>query len=241
VIEGGLRRFLSGDIRWKAAPRDPLLGQIAEGGTVFERLVLTRNRRVMVSVGDRGRTLRLHEVFRDAPADVLRAVGVLYSRRSAASRLRARGHIESFLSNAVAPTGPVRRARRPSLADRPHLDRLLREFERVNAHYFGGRLPTVPLRLSGRMRRRNGHFSAEPLEIAIARRLCTEGEEGEAERTLRHEMIHLWQWIEGQRPGHGADFRRWAVRLEIHPRATRRVVWREGLASPEAPPGAHDG
>lgn len=98
----------------------------------------------------------------------------------------------------------------------------------MNEAFFGGRLPDVPLRLSGRMRRRNGHFSAEPLEIAIARRLCEGAADGEAERTMRHEMIHLWQWVEGRKPGHGADFRRWARRLEIHPRATRTVCWQEG-------------
>src|SRR5690606_8265322 len=113
--------------------------------------------------------------------------------------------------------------------DLPHLQRLQGEFDRVNREFFGGRLPRVPLRLSGRMRRRNGHFCSDPLEIAISRTLCHAGAEGEAERTLRHEMIHLWQWMEGKKPGHGADFRRWARRLDIHPRATRTVVW-EGQA-----------
>jgi hypothetical protein len=36
-------------------------------------------------------------------------------------------------------------------------------------------------------------------------------------------MIHLWQYVEGHKPGHGRDFRRWAVRLGVHPRATRAV------------------
>jgi predicted SprT family Zn-dependent metalloprotease len=75
------------------------------------------------------------------------------------------------------------------------------------------------------MRRRNGHFSIEPLEIVISRRLCDAAADGEAERTLRHEMIHLWQHVQGDRPDHGAEFRRWAVRLDVHPRATRDVEW----------------
>jgi predicted SprT family Zn-dependent metalloprotease len=78
------------------------------------------------------------------------------------------------------------------------------------------------------MRRRNGHFSSDPLEIAIARSLCLEAMAGEAERTLRHEMIHLWQWKNGVKVGHGKEFRRWAERLEIHPRATRSVCWLSG-------------
>jgi predicted SprT family Zn-dependent metalloprotease len=75
------------------------------------------------------------------------------------------------------------------------------------------------------MKRRNGHFSVHPLEIVISRRLLTHAADGEAERTLRHEMIHLWQHESGRRPGHGADFRRWAERLGVRPRATRTVEW----------------
>ena len=100
----------------------------------------------------------------------------------------------------------------------------------MNEEHFDGALPRVPIYLSGRMRRRNGHFCADPLEIVIARRLCEHAEDGEAEATLRHEMIHLWQHVTGVRPGHGLDFRRWARRLAVHPRAIRQVVWRDGVA-----------
>jgi predicted SprT family Zn-dependent metalloprotease len=75
------------------------------------------------------------------------------------------------------------------------------------------------------MKRRNGHFSARPLEIVLSRRLCTHGAPGEAEQTLRHEMIHLWQFVEGIPVDHGAAFRRMARKLDVHPRATRRVEW----------------
>ena len=111
------------------------------------------------------------------------------------------------------------------LEDRPHLERLQEEFDRVNAAFFAGALPRVPLYLSGRMRRRNGHFTADPLEIVISRRLCHHAEDGEAASTLRHEMIHLWQHEQGHKPGHGRDFRRWAEKLGVHPRATRDVSW----------------
>ncbi len=84
----------------------------------------------------------------------------------------------------------------------------------------------MPLFLSGRMRSRNGHFSSHPLEIVVSRRLCTHAEAGEAERTLRHEMIHLWQHVQGKKPDHGTEFRAWARRLDVHPRATRRVTWK---------------
>ena len=206
-----------------------ILAGVAAGGARFERLVLTSNRRVMASVVDRGRTLRMSRTLADAPGDVLIALGRALSARTSAARARGRDKVRSYLASA-APTAPAVRPHRPRRtrpADRPHIDRLRAEFDRVNELYFGGRLPRVELRLSGRMRRRNGHFSTDPLEIAISRRLLEAAVDGEAERTLRHEMIHLWQWVEGLKPGHGSDFRRWARRLDIHPRATRDVCWTE--------------
>lgn len=226
---------------------EPLLAEVRAGGASFQTVVFTRNRRTMVSVGDRGSTLRLHECFRAAPPPVLRAVGCLLSRRAAVERDAARQVVRAYLAGALAaPSGgsgrttgsappaapggvaaPAPRPRRRPVADHPHLARLQAEFDRVNAEYFGGALPRVHLALSGRMRRRNGHFSSVPLEIVLSRKLCRDAAEGEAEKTLRHEMIHLWQFAEGRKPGHGADFRRWAERLEIHPRATRVVGWRD--------------
>lgn len=159
-------------------------------------------------------------------------MGTLFSRAPAAKRRHAREQVRIYLASigplVSATAEPVRR-RRPSAnpTDRPHLERLQAEFTAVNDAFFGARLPQVPIRLSGRMKRRNGHFMADPLEIAISRELCHRAVPGEAERTLRHEMIHLWQWAEGRKPGHGADFRRWAKRLDIHPRATRTVCWLE--------------
>jgi len=75
------------------------------------------------------------------------------------------------------------------------------------------------------MRSRNGHFSRAPLEIVISRRLCEHAVPGEAEMTLRHEMIHLWQHVVGLKPDHGGTFRWWARRLDVHPRARRPVRW----------------
>jgi hypothetical protein len=222
---------LQGFFSWGRKSPDPvedrLLSAVAEGGARFDRLVLTNNRRVIASVADQGKTLRLHHSFRDAPPGILVALGKLFSARSAATRARAKAEVRTYVGSlpAAVTTPPRPRRYRPPATDVPHLTRLRVEFDRVNAAYFGDTLPSVPLRLSGRMRRRNGHFSADPLEIAIARQLCVRASHGEAERTLRHEMIHLWQHATGRKPGHGADFRRWARRLEIHPRATRTVDW----------------
>ena len=220
-------RSSSGRVRDDAA----LLALVRAAGLRVERVATTRNRRVMASLGNGGRTLRLHEAFRAAPQPVLQALARLFTARSLDERSAARACVRGFLAESTAARAPApvqRRPRRALPSDRPHLLRLRAEFTRVNALCFGGALPEVPIHLSGRMVRRNGHFSRAPLEIVLSRRLCAEGEAGEAERTLRHEMIHLWQHVSGHSLGHGAEFRRWARRLDVHPRATRPVRWRAG-------------
>src|SRR5690606_5967159 len=189
---------------------------VAAGGTRFETVAFTRNRRVMASVTGGGRTLRVHEAFTEAPPEVLRPLGVLFAEgRNGAARTRARRTIRGYLPTADIPrraAAPPRRTApaRPRPEDAAILTRLRTAFDAVNELHFGSELPVVPIRLSDRMRRRNGHFRANPPEIAISRALCTRAEDGEAEHTLRHEMIHLWQWSTGRRPDHGPEFRRWA-------------------------------
>lgn len=205
------------------------LAVIARVTPQFRRLVYTRNRRIMASAAERGTALRLNVAFAQAPEEVLIAVARLFTGRDARTRTRARAIVRQFISSIPAdPATPRRRPRTRQVepGDQRHLDRLLEEFRRVNAEHFGGALPEVPLFLSGQMRRRNGHFCSHPLEIVISRRLCTHASPGEAEHTLRHEMIHLWQHAEGKKPDHGAEFRAWARRLDVHPRATRRVTWK---------------
>lgn len=196
------------------------------GGT-WERVVFTSNRRIMASVANRGRDLRVNEAFAAAPDAVLVAVGELFTAKNARRRNAARETVQRFIAQipAVPGSAPRPRARRATAADRAQIARMQAEFDRVNAERFGGSLPRVPIHLSGRMKRRNGHFSANPLEIVMSRRLCVHGAAGEAEHTMRHEMIHLWQFVEGLPVDHGAAFRKLARRLDVHPRATRRVEW----------------
>lgn len=207
-----------------------MLKEVIAGGARVQRLVFTRNRTVMASMANGGRTLRLHEAFAAAPPDVLRSLGCLLAPGTkGAERTRLRKVVSHFLETAISrhPNRPGRRARPLSdPTDVPHLERLRREFDEVNARFFRSKLPVVPIRLSDRLRRRNGHFRTNPLEITIARKLCTDGVDGEAEHTLRHEMIHLWQWLTGAKLGHGGDFRRMARVVDVHPRASRPVRWR---------------
>ncbi|HEX6370138.1 MAG TPA: SprT-like domain-containing protein [Longimicrobium sp.] len=206
-----------------------ILAVVAPIAPHFRQVVFTRNRRIMASVGDRGRELRLNEAFATAPRDVLVAVARLFSARDARTRARAKAAVREFIATIPLENAAVRRrprVRQVLPGDEPHLEMLRAEFRRINAAHFGGELPEVPLYLSGQMRRRNGHFCSHPLEIVISRTLCTHAHDGEAHHTLRHEMIHLWQHASGKKPDHGPEFRAWARRLDVHPRATRRVAWK---------------
>lgn len=214
---------------WSAAE---VLAVVRRAGAPWERVVFTRNRRIMASVANRGRDLRLNDAFAAAPDAVLRAVAELFTARNARRRAAAREAVRRFIAE-IPPepaAAPRRRVRKAPPSDRAQLARMQAEFDRVNEERFGGSLPRIPIFLSGQMRRRNGHFSINPLEIVISRRLCTHGAAGEAEHTMRHEMIHLWQHVEGIPVDHGPAFRKMARRLDVHPRATRSVEWNEKSA-----------
>lgn len=113
------------------------------------------------------------------------------------------------------------------------LRRLGRLFQALNARHFGGALPTVPVRLSGRLRTRLGQIVIErrsglPLAIELNRRHATADDPLELEETLLHEMVHLWQCANGYRVDHGARFRAEAHRVGVTPAARRRVRDRGG-------------
>src|SRR5688572_24402910 len=92
---------------------ETLLSELRGVGLPFDRIVYTRNRRVMVSVAEEGRTLRLHESFAAAPPETLHAVARLFSTRSQKERTRVRELIRAHLQRSLTPS-PVRSAaRRP--------------------------------------------------------------------------------------------------------------------------------
>jgi hypothetical protein len=207
---------------------DEVLAALRRHGAPYRRLTLTDNRRTMISVGRDRTAIRMHHAFAKADDAVLAAVATVYStgatprRRAAAKRA-----VRAFINTIDLDRAPVRTLRRRAHpADRPHLERMQAVFDEVNRASFGGRLPRVPIHLSRKMKRRNGHFTARPLEIVISWRLCAYGAPGEAEETMRHEMIHLWQYVEGLPVDHGPVFRRTARKLDVHPRATRPVKWK---------------
>jgi hypothetical protein len=98
---------------------------------------------------------------------------------------------------------------------------------RLNAERFDGRLATIAVRVSRRMRSRLGHYApaqrGSPAEIAISTRHVKRHGFEQALQTLLHEMVHQWQ-DEAKLPlGHGPDFRAKAREVGITARAKRSV------------------
>ena len=188
-----------------------------------DTLVLMRTRRVMVSLI--GRTLRVHEGYAEAPESVLRAVVAFAIARSKAERLAAR---EVILAHDVerAPTPRRQEPLRPG--DLALMTQLSEAHRQLNRQHFGGALRDVPVRLSGRMATRLGHYDAgsrhTPPEIVLSRQHIVKHGWREAMHTLLHEMVHQWQHETSRPIDHGPEFRAKAREVGITPAARRDVT-----------------
>jgi SprT-like family len=214
---------LSLDLEALPCPRnaDELLARLQSLGlTRIARCRLTRNRNVMVSF--RGAELRVHEGYLSASPDVHEAIVIFVEGRTRKERVAARHRIVSHVID--TPQEPVRREQmRPE--DEALAAKLTTWHSRYNTQYFGGKLKTVPVRVSRRMRSRLGHYSAKtaeaPPEIAISRRHLRRHGWTEALETLLHEMVHQWQDESGRTIDHGRAFRAKAREVGITPGARR--------------------
>ena len=204
------------------------------------RVVLHTNRSVMVSVGKR-RVLRIHAGYAYAPDSVLHAIiRFLDPRLPRAIRRAAEQELLAFPVEEYAPSGPARlRQERPRPGDLLLLHRLSQAFDRFNREHFAGKLSTVPIRLSSRMRSRLGELSVDvrsgqPIEIAISRRHIARHRWSEVEQTLLHEMVHQWQAETGLPVDHGPLFREKARQVGVVPGAKRspEISGRSGRRSP---------
>lgn len=200
------------------------------------RVTVHRNRTVMVSLTPRG-VLRIHRGYAYADDDVLRAiVAFLTPKTRRAARRDAERRLLAFPVHQYVP--PVTRRRNPACRH-PEDQRLVATLtalhERLNTQHFGGRLPSIPFRISDRMRTRLGEVTladgtGAAVEIAVSRRhIMGDGWE-EVEHTVLHEMIHQWQAEEGLAVDHGATFRRKAREVGVEPAAHRRVRSRRRAA-----------
>jgi hypothetical protein len=187
----------------------------------IERLVLTRNRRVLVSV--RGARLRVHEAFASAEPERQRAIVRFLMAPTRAERLAARAELVSF----PLPPAPER-TRAP---ERTHPDdvglaaQVASWHAELNAERFAGALGAVGFRVSRRMRRRLGHYApgadGRANEIALSARHLRRDGLAAARATLLHEMVHQWQHERGLPLGHGAEFRRKCREVGAPSRAPR--------------------
>ena len=186
-------------------------------------LVLMRTRTVMVSLI--GRTLRVHEGYTDAPESVLRAVVTFAMARTKVSRAAAR---EAILSHDVERAPAARRIEPPRPGDLAIIAQLTASHQDLNARWFESALSALPIRLSGRMASRLGHFDPgsrlTPPEIVLSRKHVVRHGWRETMHTLLHEMVHQWQHETGQPVDHGREFRRKCRDVGIAPAARRDVT-----------------
>ena len=208
----------------------------------LNRVVFHRNRVVLLSY--RRGVLRLHQGYASAPDDVLRAIVRFLSpfvRRR--DRLAARQAFLAFPVEQFAPSRPRRAGPRVAPADRPWIERLRTVHQTFNAGHFDATLGELPIRLSGRMRRRLGqvtlsHETGVATEIALNRRHVQRDPWPQVEDTLLHEMVHQWQAETGRPVDHGVEFRRKAREVGIVPRAvdvSRSDCHPEGAQRPKGP------
>ncbi|MBL0940491.1 MAG: SprT-like domain-containing protein [Gemmatimonadaceae bacterium] len=186
-------------------------------------LVLMRTRTVMVSLI--GRTLRVHEGYADAPESVLRAVVAFAIARNKNERMAAR---DVILAHDVERAPMARRKEPVRPGDIALMTQLSEAHRQLNQQWFSGALRDIPVRLSGRMATRLGHFDPgsrhTPPEIVLSRGHIVKHGWREAMHTLLHEMVHQWQH-ETKRPvDHGTEFRAKAREVGITPAARRDVT-----------------
>lgn len=103
----------------------------------------------------------------------------------------------------------------------PDVAQLYRMYERINAEYFGGRLPVTRIAYSDRMLIA-GSYAPSNRIIKIGRRYHEIFPE-EIEDTLKHEMIHILC------PNHDHDFKAWAKKLGASLRARSHPLLRSSL------------
>ncbi|MBX9928249.1 MAG: SprT-like domain-containing protein [Gemmatimonadaceae bacterium] len=207
------------------AAREAFLAQlVALGLRGIDQLVLTRNRSTVVSV--KGGVLRVQQSLVAAGAEVHEAIVTFVMTRHRAARDAARRVLTGvpLEPTAVRP----RRRRAPSAReDAPVEAQLQVEHARFNRERFAGLLPTVPVRVSRRMRRRLGHYTPQgqdaPCEIAIAWRHLRRDPYSVVLDTLLHEMVHQWQDVTGGPVDHGPAFRAKAREVGVVPSAVRRA------------------
>lgn len=208
-----------------AADQNSLLCALQRHGLRgVERVVLTRNRRMMVSLA--GGVLRVHEGFVHAPPHILAAIAIFAMSRNRARRSAARDLIVEY---PVAIRPAARRPASQHADDAPMAGRLTTLHAQLNLEHFGGALEHLEIQVSRRLARRLGHYTPRSHnggigEIVMSRRHVRRDGWPEAIHTLLHEMVHQWQDETGQPIDHGSGFRAKCRAVGIEPAATRMIA-----------------
>ncbi len=173
--------------------------------------------------------LRIHQGFLNAPEEVWRAIIVFVQGRTRAARGAAKRVILNFQVEELDAERRSRKPHRTHSEDVPIAERLAEWHARYNEKHFEGKLKTIPIGISRRMRSRLGHYISAAddggtAEIVISRRHFRRHGWDETVQTLLHEMVHQWQDESGQDIDHGREFRRKARAIGVPPHATRRVA-----------------
>ncbi len=215
------------------------------GAKTLQRVRFRANRSTIWSLTRHGTTLNLHIAYRTASANLLDAFAFIVTApgtrsrryREAVRMVREWPPLGDALNAVRAANERVGRPSRMRRCDGSTEQRqfLRRVYQHLNRQYFGELLESnLPLRFSGRMVSRlgqlltNGKKGAEGIvEIALNIDLMLEGNEDELVETLAHEMAHAVDYQLNGRTGHGATWKRWALKAGCEPVAcTQRHIRR---------------
>jgi SprT-like family len=195
----------------------------------IDRVVTHTNRTVMLSLNRR--ILRIHRGYSYAPDRVLKAIVRFLNPRvpRALRRVAEREFLQFPVEEHAPPAEGPSRIERPRPGDVLLLHRLEALHQQLNEEHFGGALGEIPIRLSGRMRRRLGELSVDirtgrPVELSVSRRHIARHSWAEVEHTVLHEMVHQWQAETELKVDHGPTFRRKAREVGVLPAAKRAIV-----------------
>lgn len=206
------------------------------GARRLEAVALKANRRRIWSLTANGTRFNLHRAFARAPDEIVADLALIAREarrggrgyRAAADRVSRWPVVVAAMRELASEANGAGRGPGPCCATAEQRAYLEEAYKEINRLRFGGRLPElVPLRLSSRMRNRlgqmmpgrDGEGRLRVVEIALNADLMLPENDAIRTETLVHEMAHVADLLEHGNVGHGATWRRIAVRVGCDPRA----------------------
>lgn len=205
------------------------------GAGRVETVRFRRNRRTIWSLTGSRTRLNLHEAYREAPDEIVRAFSVIVrngGRSSHAYQEAVRtakewqGIVDALSRMRQEDRDGGLESRRVAQAGTAHeLAEARRLYQEFNTAHFKDRLPDdILIRLSARMSSRLGHMAIRAgsprtvREIALNVRLMLPENIAARRETLLHEMAHVAAYLFDGDAGHGPAWKAWARRVGCEPR-----------------------